>query len=142
MNVLISSCLLGISCRYNGTGILIDNLDKLKEKHKLIPVCPEIYGGMSTPREPSEIKDGRVVTISGEDVSEFFERGAQEVLKFAKLFDCRYAILKERSPSCGYGEIYDGTFSQKTIDGNGILAELLTQNGLTVIGESQINTIL
>lgn len=142
MNVLISSCLLGISCRYNGTGILIDNLDKLKEKHKLIPVCPEIYGGMSTPREPSEIKDGRVITISGEDVSEFFERGAQEVLKLAKLFDCRYAILKERSPSCGYGEIYDGTFSQKTIDGNGILAELLTQNGLTVIGESQINTIL
>jgi uncharacterized protein YbbK (DUF523 family) len=105
----------------------------------LIPICPEIYGGMKTPREPAEKRGNKVVTKTGKDVTEYFERGSNEVLKLAKFYDCKYAILKERSPSCGYGKIYDGTFTKTLVDGNGVLVELLAENGITVIGESCIN---
>ena len=141
MNVLISACLLGMNCRYNGEGQLLEAREALMEKYNLIPICPEIYGGMSTPREPAEKKKEKVMTKNGDDVTEYFERGAREVLRLAKLYDCRYAILKERSPSCGYGKIYDGTFSGNLRDGNGILAELLVQNGIMVIGESEVGKI-
>ena len=137
MNILISACLLGMSCRYNGEGQIIPGTDKLMEKHHLVPICPEIYGGLSTPREPSEIKNGRVISKSGNDLTEYFERGAEEILALAKLYHCKYAILKERSPSCGYKEIYDGTFSGKIINGNGILAALLLKNGIVIIDETE-----
>ena len=104
----------------------------------LIPVCPEILGGLPTPRPPCEISDGRVVTQSGENKTVEYERGADEVLRLAKLFNCRLAILKENSPSCGSGKIYDGTFSHALTDGDGITASLLKANGIRVVGESEL----
>lgn len=142
MNILISACLLGVNCRYDGGGKLIDQIDKLKEIYNLIPVCPEVYGGLQTPREPAEIIDGKVINREGEDISENFTRGAEETLHLAKLYNCKYAILKERSPSCGFGQVYDGTFSGNLIKGNGITAELLSKNGIKIIGESQIDDFL
>lgn len=139
MNILVSACLLGINCRYDGKGKLVDTLKILGKKHNLIPICPEIYGGMTTPREPSEKIKDKVISKSGKDVTDNFIRGAQETLKLAKFYDCQLAILKERSPSCGYGKIYDGTFTGNIVDGNGITAELLVKNGIKVIGESKID---
>ena len=141
MNILISACLLGMNCRYNGESQIIPNTDQLIEKHHLVPICPEIYGGLSTPREPSEIKNGRVISKNGNDLTEYFERGAQEILALAKLYHCKYAILKQRSPSCGYKKIYDGTFSGKIISGKGVLAELLLKNGVIIVDETEIDKL-
>lgn len=137
-NILISACLLGENCRYDGGSVPVENLGPLMKKFNLIPVCPEIIGGMSTPRKPSERIGKKVINREGEDVTSYYERGAAEVLRLAKLYNCRYAILKERSPSCGYGTIYDGTFSHKIIEGNGVTAEILTKKGIKIYGESQI----
>lgn len=138
MNILVSACLLGINCRFDGDSKYLEQLKILKDKHNLIPICPEIYGGMKTPRQPSEKIGNKVISKTGEDVTDYFKRGAIETLKLAKFFDCKLAILKERSPSCGYGKIYDGTFSGTLIDGNGVTADLLSENGITIIGESGI----
>lgn len=138
MNILVSACLLGVNCRYDGKGALIEQLRELSQKHNLIPVCPEIYGGLATPRDPAERVGESVVTCNGQDVTKQYEKGAQEILKLAKFYDCKYAILKERSPSCGYGKIYDGTFSKKLIEGNGVTAQLLADNGIRVLGEQDI----
>lgn len=139
MNILVSACLLGVNCRYNGTGKLQENLLQLMKTHNLIPVCPEVYGGLQTPREPAEKVGDKILTKYGVDVTENFHRGAREIGELAKLYDCKHAILKERSPSCGYGKIYDGTFSGKLVEGNGILAELLAEQGIKIIGESDIS---
>ena len=112
------------------------------KEHHLIPVCPEILGGLPTPRDPSERVGDKVVGKNGRDVTAAFAKGAEETLALAKLYGCRYAILKERSPSCGYGEIYDGTFSGKLVPGNGVAAELLAKNGITVLGESDMEGLL
>lgn len=141
MNILVSACLLGMECRYDGSGSLINELTKLKDKHNLIPVCPEIYGGLQTPREPAELQGGKVITKSGEDVTEEYQKGAQEIAKLADFYDCSLAILKERSPSCGFGEIYDGTFRGILIPGNGLTAGLLSKKGIRVIGESEIDSL-
>lgn len=142
MNILVSSCLMGVNCRYNGKGRMVDEMYILKEKYNLIPVCPELYGGLSIPREAAEQKDGLVITKSGKNFTDPFRKGAEEVLKLAKFYDCKYAILKERSPSCGFGKVYDGTFSDRLIDGNGVLAELLSLNGIKIIGESNIKELI
>lgn len=141
MNILISACLLGIECRYDGTGKKIPELEQLKKKHHLIPICPEIFGGLPTPREPAEKVGNRIMTKTGKDVTDYYQKGADEVLKLANLFDCKFAILKERSPSCGYGEIYDGTFTGQLIKGDGVLANLLAQNGITILGEKEIKLV-
>lgn len=142
MNILVSACLLGVNCRYNGGGVLQEDLLKLKEKHLLIPVCPEQLGGLPTPRTASEIRGNRVVTKDSSEVTKHFNSGAEETLKLAKLFDCTYAILKERSPSCGFGKIYDGNFTGTLVAGNGITADLLSKHGITILGESQIPDLL
>lgn len=142
MNILISACLMGINCRYNGKSEIVKELEELKNKYNLIPVCPEIYGGLKTPRNPAERVKDKVLTNNGEDVTEGYAKGAEEILKLAKFYDCKYAILKERSPSCGFGRIYDGTFSKTTIDGNGVTADLLVKNGVKIIGESKIQELL
>lgn len=142
MNILVSACLLGVNCRFDGKSKFTEQLKALQEKHNLIPICPEVYGGLKTPRDPAEKVMGKVITKNGEDVTEQFQKGAEEVLKLAKFYDCKLAILKERSPSCGYGKIYDGTFTGTIVDGNGVAAELLVQNGITVIGESEIEKML
>ena len=142
MNILISACLLGVNCSYDGTSKTIPVLVELMSKHTLIPVCPEQLGGLSTPRIPSEIKGDFIFNKDGIDVTKKFVKGAEETLKIAKLYNCKYAILKERSPSCGNKKIYDGTFSKTIIDGDGITAKLLKQNGVIVIGESEISSKL
>ncbi len=141
MNILISACLLGVECRYDGTGKRVPGLEQLIKKHHLIPICPEIYGGLPIPREPAEMVGNRIMTKSGKDVTYNYQKGAGEILKLAKSYDCSYAILKERSPSCGYGEIYDGTFTGQLIKGDGILASLLARNGITILGEKDIELV-
>lgn len=142
MNILISACLLGVRCRYDGAAKYDPRVEKLKEKHHLIPVCPEIYGGLPTPRDPSEKAGGQVLSRAGKDVTAAFRRGAEETLQMAKMFGCTIAILKERSPSCGSGTVYDGTFSGRIVNGDGVAAQMLKENGIRVIGESQIEAFL
>lgn len=142
MNILVSACLLGQSCRYDGSDCYQAGIERLKAKHHLIPVCPEIYGGLPTPREPAEIIGGRVITKCGANVTAAFEKGARETLALARLLDCRVAVLKAKSPSCGRGQIYDGSFSGRLIDGSGILARLLMDEGLTVLTETEIKALL
>lgn len=140
-NILISACLLGVACRYDGKSVPLPAAIRLKDKYNLIPVCPEILGGLPTPRLPCEIQSGRVIRSDSEDMTSAYKRGAAEALKLAKLFDCEIAVLKERSPSCGCGKIYDGSFSSLLTNGDGITSALLKQNGVTVFGESEIYSI-
>lgn len=135
-NIIVSACLLGVSCRYDGNSKPNEKIINLKEKYNLIPICPEIMGGLPTPRMPAEIKDGRVKTENGIDVTEEYKKGADEAIKLAKLFGCKKAILKENSPSCGCGKIYNGEFTRTLKDGNGITAELFIKNGIDVFGEN------
>ena len=140
-NALISACLLGVSCRYDGLSKPLDAeiINALQARYHLIPVCPEIFGGLPTPRVPAEIgKDREVFRSDGVNVTKEYQKGAEEALRLARLFDCKVAILKERSPSCGSGVIYDGTFTGSKIHADGITAALLKKNGLTVIGESEL----
>lgn len=140
--ILISACLMGVHCRYNGTCGMIEELDELKNCAHLIPVCPEILGGLPTPRNPAEIVGDQVITDHGEDVTDAYRRGAQAVLKLARLLGAHAAILKERSPSCGAGEIYDGSFRHVRVSGDGAAAGLLKQNGIAVYGESRVSEII
>ncbi len=152
MRILISACLLGLDCRYNGEGKLHEECLKLKEKHALVPVCPEQLGGLPTPRAASEIIDGdgasvlkglsRVMDGEGVDETAGFIKGAHETLKLYKALDCELAVLKARSPSCGCGKIYDGTFSKGLKDGNGVTVELLQANGIKVLTEEDIENLL
>lgn len=142
MNVLVSACLVGVNCRYNGEGAQVPGLDELMGLCHLVPVCPEIFGGLSTPREPSERQGERVTTRTGRDVTAAYERGAGETARLGRLFNCRYALLKERSPSCGRGKIYDGTFSGKLTNGDGVAAGLLEAQGIRVFGESQVEELI
>lgn len=142
MNILISACLLGTPCRYDGQSKMNPLTQELLKKHTVIPVCPEIYGGLPTPRVPAERQGMRVVTKTGADVTDAYMQGACEVLRLAGLYGCEVAILKEHSPACGSGKVYDGTFSGTLTDGWGVAAELLRQNGIRVIGESAIERFL
>ena len=138
MKILVSACLLGVKCRYDGKSVPKENVMRLMEENELIPFCPEIYGGLSTPRDPSEIRGDRVVSSKGNDVTEQYKKGAEEALKIAKMYGCTMAVLKERSPSCGNKQVYDGTFTGTLTDGMGVTAKLLTDNGIKVLGESEI----
>lgn len=142
MNILVSACLLGVECRYNGKGVLEPGVKALMGKHHLIPVCPETMGGLATPRPPAERAGANVVTRDGEDVTSYYEKGAAQVLNLARLYGCRAAILKERSPSCGSGQIYDGTFTGRLVQGEGVCAWLLKEHGIKVYGESRVNKLL
>ena len=141
MKILISACLLGACCRYDGASKAHPLAAALAERHTLAPACPEQLGGLPTPRPPAERRGGRVVTQSG-DVTEQYLRGAEETLKLCKLLGCEAAVLKERSPSCGRGQVYDGTFSGTLTAGDGVTAELLAAHGILVYGESQIEKLL
>lgn len=140
MKILVSACLLGVRCRYDGKSKPHPAVERLLEQHTLIPVCGEILGGLPTPRVSAERQGERVVTADGRDVTAAYRRGAEEVLRLAKLYGCKAAILKERSPSCGSGRIYDGTFTGTLTDGWGVTAELLRDHGICVIGESEAET--
>ena len=142
MRILVSACLLGIACRYDGRSKPHPDMAELMKHHQLVPVCPEQLGGLPTPRTPSERQGERVVMADGADVTEQYRRGAEEALRLCRLLGCEAAVLKERSPSCGKDRIYDGTFSGTLTDGWGVTAELLRQNGIPVYGESEIDLLL
>ena len=136
MTYLISACLLGSPCRYDGAAKPVsDRIAALCKEHTLIPVCPEILGGLPTPRSPAEITDGRVVNREGLDVTDAYLRGAREVLRLARLLDADGVILKDMSPSCGTDGIYDGSFTRRRTDGTGVTAALLREAGIPVFGE-------
>ena len=136
--LLVSACLLGENCKYSGGNNRNEQVRALERYFQLIPVCPECFGGLPIPREPSEIRDGCVVSKSGVDVTAAFADGAEKTLYIAEEENCGLALLKERSPSCGSGEIYDGTFSGTRTAGWGVTAELLRESGVRVYGESEL----
>ena len=131
--ILVSACLLGINCKYNGENNYSDEVIDFLKDYEIIPVCPEILGGLSTPRKPSEIKENKIYTIDKKDVTKNYQKGAEETLKIAKLLGVKKALLKAKSPSCGNGLIYDGTFNNKLIEGDGITTQLLKENDIEVI---------
>ena len=140
--ILISACLVGDNVKYNGGNNQNPLIEKLLEKYELVPMCPEVEGGLSIPRLPSEQKGELVINSENEDVSEFFYRGAELVYNICLFLKIKIAILKERSPSCGVHHIYDGTFSHKEINGMGYTAEYLSKKGITVLSEEDIPTFL
>lgn len=136
--ILVSACLLGINCKYSGGNNQNEKvLEYIKDK-EVIPVCPEIMGGLSTPRPPSEIINDKVMNNLNQDVTQQYKKGAEETLKLAKIFNVKKALLKAKSPSCGKGYIYDGTFSSTLTEGNGITTKLLIENGIEVITEKDL----
>ncbi|MEG7284123.1 DUF523 domain-containing protein [Bacillus sp. 0909A] len=150
--ILVSSCLGGIECRYNGSHAASEKIRKLIEEKQAVMACPELLGGFSTPREPAEIIGGtgedvlngnaKIITSSGEDVTDLYMKGAAQTLAYAKKINASAVILKENSPSCGSNFIYNGSFSGKKIAGNGVTATLLKQAGYRVISENQLDDIL
>lgn len=140
--IIVSACLLGENCKYNGSNNRNEDVLSLKKYFDIIPVCPECFGELPIPREPSEIKDGRVVSKSGDDVTAQFVDGAEKTLYIAREKNCPLAILKENSPSCGFGKVYDGTFSKTLCNGNGIAAQLLFENDIQIFGESNVQKVI
>lgn len=140
--LLISACLLGAACRYDGGRKPMAEVEQLARQYHLIPICPEQLGGLATPRPPAERVGERVVTCHGGDVTAAYARGAEEALRMAELCECRKALLKAKSPSCGCGEIYDGSFTGTLISGSGVTAELLTRRGIAVYREDQWEELL
>ena len=140
--VLVSACLLGVACRYDGRGQAIPRLNELLAACEVIPVCPEQLGGLPTPRTPSERVGEKVLARDGTDVTCAFARGAAEALRLAQLTGARLALLKARSPSCGSGEIYDGSFTGRTVPGNGVAAQALVDAGIEIFNEGQIDRLL
>ena len=141
-SMLVSACLLGTPCRYDGKSKPNKEVLALSEKYNLIPVCPEVAGGLPTPRTPSEIVGERVVMRDGRDVTENYLRGAKYALSVARENACAAAILKARSPSCGKGQVYDGSFTGTLTDGDGIAAKLLADAGIAVFSEENIGELL
>jgi len=140
--ILISACLVGENCKYNGGNNLHPQIDALLEKYDLIPFCPEEEGGLPTPRNPSEVKGESVFMDNGKDVTENFLKGAKKALMLCLFLKIKIAVLKERSPSCGTHQIHDGSFSEKLINGMGVTAKLLKENGIEVYSEDEIDKLL
>lgn len=140
--ILVSACLLGIDCKYSGGNNYNEKVLEYIKDYEVIPVCPEIMGGLSTPRPPSERVGNKVINNQNIDVTKEYIKGANETLKLAKLFDVKKALLKAKSPSCGKGKIYDGTFSGTLIEGNGVTVDLLQSNGIEVITEQDLEKLI
>ncbi len=134
--------MLGECCKYNGSHNRDERVMALCDRFELIPVCPERFGGLPVPRVPCEIRDGRVVSATGEDVTAQFAEGADQTLYIAREKNCPAAVLKERSPSCGCGAVYDGSFTGTLTAGNGVTAALLLENQIAVFGESKLDKLL
>lgn len=143
--IAISACLIGENVRYNGSHKLDDALRQLIQEGKAVALCPEVLGGLTTPRPPAEIVGGdgfdvwsgraKVIATTGEDVTEAFKQGALETLELLEMYQCTAMILKSKSPSCGTSEIYDGTFSGNLKSGEGVCAALLIRHGITIMNE-------
>ena len=135
---LVSACLAGVKCRWDGDSRPSEKIMEMVRKGEAVPVCPEQLGGLATPRPAAEIINGKAITTDGRNVTREFQKGAEETLEIARLAGCKEAILKSKSPSCGSGEIYDGTFSGKLAKGDGITTALLKRNGIMVCTEECI----
>ena len=142
MKIMVSACLLGQKCKYNGGDNYNEGIAALRKEHELIPVCPERSGGLSVPRRPCEIVNGIVMNDAGENVDQPFRSGAARCLETAIREDIDLAILQPRSPSCGVHEIYDGTFSGTRIKGSGVFAALLAEHGFRVADADQWEDML
>ena len=139
--LLVSACLLGVPCRYDGQSKPCSALELLAERCVLVPICPEQLGGLPTPRVPAERRGDYVITREGADVTANYRRGAEEALRIARITGCKTALLKAKSPSCGCGRIYDGTHTGTLTDGSGVTAQLLTENGMAVFTEEQLEAL-
>lgn len=137
--ILVSACLLGVNCKYDGTNNENEKVFEYLKDKEIIPICPEVWGGLTTPRDPSEIKNNRVYSNKGKDVTANFQKGALESLNLAKKLGVKKALLKAKSPSCGSGIIYDGNFNGTKIEGDGITSQLLKENGFEIITELDLN---
>lgn len=140
--IIVSGCLYGYNCRYDGKNCFIEKIEHLKGKAILIPLCPEQMGGLATPRHPSEIQQDRLINNVGIDVTKEYHIGANATLQLAIENNVKYALLKQKSPSCGKSKIYDGTFSGTVIDGQGVTAKLLMEHGIKVYSEEEIDDLL
>ena len=137
-------CLLGEPCRYDGKSVPLNGtiIEKLKEKYTLVTVCPEQEGGLPTPRIPAERQGENVVRRDGVDVTAEYRKGAEVALSLCRRFGISIALMKAKSPSCGAGRIYDGTFSGTLTDGDGVTVSLLSGNGIKIFTENDINSLL
>ena len=140
--LLISACLLGRNCKYNGGNNYAPLTEELKERYDLVPVCPEAFGLLPIPHDPSERVGDRVLSRSGADVTAAFQKGAEKTVEAARKAGARKAVLKERSPSCGFGAIYDGTFTGTVVPGDGVAAQALAAEGVAIWGESRMEELL
>lgn len=138
MRIMVSACLLGENCKYSGGNNRHEKVLEYIKGHEVIPICPEVMGGLPTPRPPAEIVSGEVINRLGVSVDREYRLGAEKVLKLAREKQIDLAILQPRSPSCGTREIYDGTFSGKRIPGMGVTAALLKENGYVVLGADEL----
>ena len=133
VKIMVSACLLGRKCKYNGGDNASDRLIDVLRGHEIVPVCPEVAGGLPVPRRPCEIVDGTVMNDAGENVDAEFRHGAEICLSLAMEEKIDLAVLQPRSPSCGVGRIYDGTFSRRLTDGSGVFAALLAEHGFRTV---------
>lgn len=140
--ILISACLVGDKVKYDGKSNYNPLIKELLEHYELVPFCPEVEGGLSIPRKPSERKGDKVINDAGKDVTNFFVSGAKKALTICQYLNIKIAILKERSPSCGTKQIHDGSFTSKLIKGEGVTTELLRKNGIKVISEEELQEFL
>lgn len=136
MKIAISACLLGLNYKYNGRNNYSEKLEELLEKHEVIPICPEVLGGLPIPRDPSEIVKGEVLTNMGKSVDKEFKNGAKKALEIVKESGAELVILQSRSPSCGLGKIYDGSFTGRLVEGDGVFVKLLKDEGIKVVDVS------
>ena len=141
MKIAVSSCLLGIKCKYNGESNFNIKIDKLREKHTIVPICPEVLGGLSTPRVPSEIIGSKVINQNGVDVTLNYINGAKKALDILKENNIDVVILKSKSPSCGTDYIYDGSFTHTLVTGDGITTHLFKKNGIKIYSENDFEDI-
>ena len=142
MRILCSASLLGMLVRYDEKSKPVGQVIALMDRHEVVPVCAEVMGGLPTPRVPAERIGEKVITKDGRDVTAHYQQGAQEALRLAQMAGCTHALLKERSPSCGCGMIYDGTFTGGLCRGDGVCGELLKKHGIEVLGESRVQELL
>ena len=140
--VLVSMCLMGVNCRYDGASSPCPGIERLAGRCRILPVCPEQLGGLPTPRAPSERLGDRVVARDGRDVTEPFRIGAAQAVELARRYNAGYALMKSRSPSCGWGEIYDGTFTGARVYGHGVTAEALAAMGVRIFDENHLDDLI
>jgi uncharacterized protein YbbK (DUF523 family) len=136
--IVVSACLAGVECRYNGSSYPIPRIIEMVKKGQAIPICPEILAGLPVPRPPAEQQAGKIISSNGDNQTSDYVLGSTIALKIALLVNCEKAILKSNSPTCGCGFIYDGTFSGRLITGYGLFSKLLTENGIEVYTEETV----